>query len=204
MIFGTQYVGKTFLRRINKKYNGKIHTTTYLTESYRDNNGKVAHRHLSNISKWPEPMIKSFQKMLKGEKLITISDLELSQGKSYGAIKVISEVAKKLGISKALGHSEQAKLALFQIAGRIITQGSRYYLANEWKQHQAVDKVFNISSFNHNNLYDNLAWPAENQTKIEQKIFQFRNEKTSIKQVFLYDVTSSYLEGQHNELASYG
>jgi transposase len=49
-----------------------------------------------------------------------------------------------------------------------------------------------------------LAWPAENQTKIEQKIFQFRNEKTSIKQVFLYDVTSSYLEGQHNELASYG
>lgn len=193
-----------FIRRINKKYDGKIHTTTYLAESYRDSNGKVAHRHLSNLSKWSDQMIKSFEKMLKGEKLTTISDLNLSQGKSYGAIKIVSEVAKKLGITKALGSSEQAKLALFQIAGRIITQGSRRYLANEWRQLQAVDKVFNISNFNHNNLYDNLTWLSENQTKIEQKIFKFRNEKTSIKQVFLYDVTSSFLEGQHNELAAYG
>jgi len=193
-----------FIRRINKKYNGKIHTTTYLAESYRDDRGKVAHRHLSNLSKWTEPMIKSFEKILKGEKLTTISELNFSQGKSFGAIKVISEVAKRLGITQALGRSEQAKLALFQIAGRIITQGSRYYLANEWKQLQAVDNIFNISNFNHNDLYDNLSWLSENQTQIEQKIFKFRNKKTSIKQIFLYDVTSSYLEGEHNELASYG
>lgn len=193
-----------FIRRIHKKQGNKRYTTTYLAESYRDNNGKVRHRHISNISKWPEPMINSFQKMLKGEKFSSISDLEFSQGKSYGAISVVSQVAKKLGITKALGHSRQAKLALFQIAGRVITQGSRYYLANEWKHHQATEKVFNINNFNHNDLYDNLAWLCENQTKIEQKIFKSRSENSPIKQVFLYDVTSSYLEGNKNKLAAYG
>lgn len=69
-------------------------------------------------------MIDNFEKILKGEKITTIKDLNLSQGKSFGAIQVISEIAKRLGIKQALGNSEQGKLALFQIAGRIITQGS--------------------------------------------------------------------------------
>ncbi len=193
-----------FIRRINKKYNGKVHTTTYLAESYRDKDGKVKHRHISNISKWPQELIEAFEKLLKGEKIVTLSDLEFSQGKSFGAIKVIFEVAKRLGITQALGNSRQAKLALIQIAGRIITQGSRHYLAKEWQQHQAIDKIFKINNFNHNELYDNLSWLAKNQTKIEQKIFKFRNKGKSIKQIFLYDVTSSYLEGDKNELAEYG
>lgn len=193
-----------FIRRIHKKQYGKVYTTTYIAESYRDNNGKVKHKHISNISKWNESMILAFEKILKGEKITSLSDLEFSNGKSIGAIYVISEIAKKLGITKALGNSRQANMALFQIAGRIITQGSRYYLANEWKQHQAIDNVFKISDFNHNDLYDNLAWLSENQSEIEQKIFKFRHEKSKVKQIFLYDVTSSYLEGNNNELADYG
>lgn len=193
-----------FIRRIHKKQGNKRYTTTYLAESYRDKNGKVAHRHLSNLSKWPEPMIQAFQKMLKGQKLTSISDLAFSQGKSCGAISVVAQVAKEVGITKALGYSREAKLALFQIAGRIITQGSRYYLAHEWKRHQAVDKIFKLDKFNHNDLYDNLAWISENQAKIEQKLFKSRCKNSPIKQVFLYDVTSSYLEGDKNELAAYG
>ncbi len=198
------FVGKMFIRRIHKNQNGKRYTTTYIAESYRDEDGKVKHKHLSNISKWSESMIRSFEQILKGQKTTSISDLAFSQGKSMGAIYVISAVAKRLGISQALGYSKQAKLALFQVAGRIITQGSRYYLANEWKQHQEVDKVFKISNFNHNDLYDNLAWLAENQAKIEERIYKFRHKKSPAKQIFLYDVTSSYLEGNHNELADYG
>ena len=193
-----------FIRRINKKYNGKVHTTTYLAESYRDKDGKVRHRHISNISKWSDALIEDFEKLLKGQKIVTLSDLKFSQGKSVGAIKVISEVAKRIGITQALGNSRQAKLALIQIAGRIITQGSRHYLAKEWQQHQAIESVFKVKKFNQNDLYENLTWLSENQRKIEQKIFKTRNKEKSVKQIFLYDVTSSYLEGEHNELGDYG
>ncbi len=192
-----------FIRRIHKKTKNKTYTTVYLTESYREN-GKVKHRHISNLSKWSDEMISDLEKNLKGEKIKSISDLQLSQGKSFGALTVVSEIAKRLGIKQALGNSEQAKLAMFQIAGRIITQGSRYYLANEWFNLQAIEGIFKTKKFNHNDLYKNLAWISENQNSIEQKIFSYRNNNEPIKEMFLYDVTSSYLEGNKNELAEYG
>ena len=192
-----------FIRRIHKKTKNKTYTTVYLTEGYREN-GKVKHRHISNLSKWSDEMITSLEKILKGEKITTIKDLELSQGKSFGAIKVILEVAKKIGIKQALGNSQQAKLAMFQIAGRIITQGSRHYLANEWSNLQAIEETFKTEKFNHNDLYKNLSWVSKNQNSIEQKIFSYRNNNEPIKEIFLYDVTSSYLEGNKNELAEYG
>jgi transposase len=149
-------------------------------------------------------MILGLETILKGENIKSISDLQLSQGKPFGAIKVISEAAKRLGIKQALGNSQQAKLAMFQIAGRIITQGSRRYLANEWSDLQAVEEIFKTKKFNHNDLYKNLGWLSENQNSIEQKIFSYRNNNEPIKELFLYDVTSSYLEGSKNELAEYG
>lgn len=192
-----------FIQRIHKKTKKKTYTSVVLMENYREA-GKVKHRIISNLSKWSEEMILGLEKLLKGEKIITVADLELSQGKSFGAISVISEVAKRLGIKKALGNSKNSKLALFQVAGRIISQGSRNYLANEWTKGQATEKVFNISNFNEDDLYRNLDWLSENQSNIEQKIFSIRNNNQPIKELFLYDVTSSYFEGDKNELAAYG
>ncbi len=161
--------------------------SVFLTESYRGN-GKVKHRHISNLSTWPEELITKFEKILKGENFTSIESLKLSNGKSFGAIKVIYEVAKILGIKQALGYSEQAKQAMFQIAGRIITQGSRRYLANEWADLQAVEDIFNTTSFNHNDLYKNLDWLSENQEKIERNIFSHRNNNKAVKEIFLMSI----------------
>ncbi|MFW6222022.1 MAG: transposase, partial [Bacteroidota bacterium] len=171
----------------------------YLVENYRVGT-KVKHRLISNLSKWPEKLISDFENILKGKKITDISDLDLSQGKSFGAIKVVSQAAKKLGIQQALGYSKQAKLAMVQIAGRIISQGSRNYLAKEWQKGQAIDNIFKINKFNEYDLYKNLAWLSENQEKIEKKIFSYRHKQAPLKEIFLYDVTSSYLEGDKNEL----
>ena len=54
-------------------------------------------------------MIDDLKKTLKGEKITTIENLKLSNGITFGAIKVISEITKRLGIKQALGYSEQAK-----------------------------------------------------------------------------------------------
>lgn len=192
-----------FIQRIYKKTKTKTYTSVVLMENYREGN-KVKHRVISNLSKWPESLINGFEKTLKSETVNSITDLQLSSGKSVGAITAISQIAFKLGISQALGASKQGKLSLFQIAGRIISQGSRNYLANEWAKGQAVESVFKLTNFTEDDLYTNLDWLTENQSTIEKKIFDFRNNKRPIKAIFLYDVTSSYLEGDKNELAQYG
>ena len=60
-----------------------------------------------------------------------------------------------------------------------------------------------MDSFNEDHLYNNLAWLAEQQEVIEKRLFRKRyGNKTP--QLFLYDVTSSYLEGVKNILAAFG
>jgi transposase len=192
-----------YIQRIHKKQNGKIYTSTVLMESYRE--GKIVkHRIIHNISKFPPHLISAIEKALKEKEFQTIEDLQLSAGKSIGAIFTVKEIAKRLGIAQALGNSKNGLLALFQIAGRIIAQGSRNYLANEWSLGQAIDKVFKINKISEDDLYENLDWLSKNQKKIEEKIFRHRHESQGIKSLFLYDVSSSYLEGDKNELAAFG
>ncbi|MEK9150260.1 MAG: transposase, partial [Candidatus Desantisbacteria bacterium] len=49
----------------------------------------------------------------------------------------------------------------------------------------------------------NLAWLFDNQDKIEHNLFLARYKKAQ-PEIFLYDVTSSYLEGEQNVFAEYG
>jgi transposase len=60
-----------------------------------------------------------------------------------------------------------------------------------------------LDSFNEDHLYNNLAWLTDQQETIEKRLFRKRyGDKTP--GLFLYDVTSSYLEGVKNILAAFG
>jgi transposase len=71
--------------------------------------------------------------------------------------------------------------------------------------HAAISILQFKQGFNENDLYDNLKWLDTHQQSIEDKLFAHRypNKDTS-PNLFLYDVTSSYLEGEQNELAKFG
>lgn len=195
--FFVMYVQKIINKRGDKRY---VH---YLVQKSVREGKKVKHITIANLSKLPLPVIEIISTMLKTGKVFK-DFADLKQGKSIGALKTISEIARRTGITQALGTSHQANLALFQIAGRIICQGSRNYLANEWAENQAIDDVFNINSLTEDDLYANLVWLSENQSKIEKKLFNFRHKDKSVKSMYLYDVTSSYLEGSNNALSAYG
>lgn len=192
-----------FIQKIHKKTKTKTYSSVVLMENYREGK-KVKHRIISNLSKWPKELVSGLEQLLKGEHILTVKDLEPSIGKSFGAIFAVMEIAKRLGIKQALGNSRQAALAIFQIAGRIISQGSRNYLANQWVKGQAVEEIFKLTDFTEYALYDNLDWLSKNQQIIERKIYKLRTKGKPIKEMFLYDVTSSYLEGDKNELAAFG
>ena len=48
-----------------------------------------------------------------------------------------------------------------------------------------------------------MRWISQEQDTIEQTLFAHRSQQQA-PDLFLYDVTSSYVEGQQNELAAYG
>ena len=192
-----------FIQRTQRKTKNKVYHSVVLMENYREGK-KVKHRTITTLTKWPKHIVDDLEKLLKGKVVTSIEDMELSNGKSYGAIEVIQQVAKRLGVQQALGNSKQAKLAMVQIAGRIITQKSRNHIANEWLLNQDIENVFKVADFNEDSLYANLDWLTEHQQQIEKKIFKHRYKTEKVKEIFLYDVTSSYLEETKNELARYG
>jgi transposase len=58
--------------------------------------------------------------------------------------------------------------------------------------------------FDENDLYDNLGWLEEHQARIELNLFRTRQKEKKKRELFLYDVTSSYFEGTCNSLSDWG
>src|SRR5262249_31004691 len=112
------------------------------------------------------------------------------------------QVARRLGIEKALGTTRDGKLALWQVLARVINQGSRLSAVRLAMAHAACD-VLGLGAFDEDALYENLAWLASAQAAIEDRLYVQRTTPKPIT-LFLYDVTSSYLEGTHNEMAAFG
>ncbi|HUZ60267.1 MAG TPA: IS1634 family transposase [Hanamia sp.] len=197
-----------YLQQHLRKKGDKTYKTVYLAESYRKD-GKVKKRYIANLSDCPDNIIAAIKNELNQSTEVFPSEtspLLFEQGKSFGGIFTVLEVCKRLGITQALGKDiRQSGLALFQIAARTLCQRSRNYAANEWLPLVAAEELLHLDAFNEDTLYANLDWLCENQEKIERKLFEFRNKNnTAAKTVYLYDVTSSYLEGTQNELANYG
>ena len=63
--------------------------------------------------------------------------------------------------------------------------------------------VLGLETFDEDALYENLDWLAGAQAAIEDRLYAQRH-KTTPASLFLYDVTSSYVEGTHNALAAFG
>ena len=185
---------------------GKTYTRHLLRESYRAH-GKVLHRTIANLSQGSAAEIEAIRLALRHkealENLGTIQDaITLKQGLSFGAVWTVYQVARRLGIEKALGTTREGKLALWQVMARVIDQGSRLSAVRLAMAHAACD-VLGVGPFDEDALYENLDWLARVQASIEDRLFAQRS-KTKPVNLFLYDVTSSYLEGTHNELAAFG
>jgi hypothetical protein len=185
---------------------GKTYTRHLLRESYRAH-GKVLHRTIANVSHCSETEIEAMRLALRHkealEHLGTIQDaITLKQGMSFGAVWTVYHIARRLGIEKALGTTREGKLALWQVIARVIDQGSHLSAVRLAIAHAACD-VLGLDAFDEDALYENLDWLAGVQASIEDRLFAQRSQTKPVN-LFLYDVTSSYLEGTHNDLAAFG
>ena len=192
-----------FIEKTNS--HGK-YTCYLLRETFRED-GKIKHRTIANLSACSEDDIAAIRLALKHKNdLAAIINaapaVVLRQGLSVGAVWLVYDVARQLMIADALGNSRQGRLALWQIIARVIDQGSRLSAVRLAGSHAACD-IVGLEAFNEDDLYANLDWLDERQAVIEDRLFKwsYPDKKPGL---YLYDVTSSYLEGMCNELGAFG
>ena len=185
----------------------KIYHSVLLRESYRKD-GKVKKRTIANLSRCKPEEIAAIRLALKYKddlsKLGSLKEsVKLQEGLSVGAIWTVYQIAKRIGIERALGTEFAGKLAMWQVIARVIEQGSRLSAVRLAQTHAACDVLDIRRGFDENDLYENLKWMADNQQKVERSLFSVRRGNSK-PEIFLYDVTSSYLEGTKNFFGEYG
>lgn len=173
-----------------------------LRESVRE--GRSVRKHtLANLSHWDPLRIEALGRALRGE-FDHQAGGEPICGPVFGVLYPLKEIAGELGIARALGHSRLGQLELFLTLARVAHQGSRLS-AVRWARDHAVQEILGLEAFDEDDLYKALEDVASRQEAIERRLYtDYVKRRGGAPLLFLYDVTSSYLEGQQNELGEFG
>lgn len=186
--------------------NGKVYQSIYLRESYRDGQ-HVRKRNIANLTHCDPKEVAALDLALKHKDnlaaLASLDQIHLRQGPAVGAVWVLHAMLRRLGIDRGLGSGFPAQLAAWQIIARVLDQGSRLSAVRLAQVHAAGDVLRLARGFDENDLYANLTWLSEQQERIEKRLFAARRGEKK-PELFLYDVTSSYLEGGANAYGEYG
>lgn len=176
-----------------------------LRESHREGK-KVSTKTLANLTNYAPERIQALKRALKGDfDGMGLASLALPKiGKTYGTYFILKYLADEIGVTKSLKDDVLGKLSLFLILTRIAHRGSRLSAVRFAEQH-AVEDILGLDTFNEDNLYKALDYLCLHQEDIEQKLYKtYLKNKGNAPILVLYDVTSSYFEGEHNELAAFG
>jgi len=195
---------------ISKGKKGKSYTSILLRESFRIGS-KVKSKTLAVLTHLPAHVLEAVRRAIAQpadslSKLADASDgsLWLRQGQSFGALWTVDQIAQQLGIKKALGVTREAELGYWQVLARVLRPGTSLLAMVRLASACAAAALLGWHrAFNEDDLYANGAWLEGRHAVIERRLWQARPAPPK-DQLFLYDVTSSYMEGDYNALAAWG
>ncbi|XUP05119.1 IS1634 family transposase [Microcystis aeruginosa FBCC-A68] len=194
---------------IEKVPNRNSPPAVLLRESYREGE-QVKKRTLANLSKLPDDIIDNLKLALKGATLSMTEGIpnhfEVIRSLPHGHVMAILETIKKLGLDKIISEksSRIRNLVVAMIVARIINPKSKLATARGFNSEtcsQSLGQLLDLEKADEDELYNALDWLLEKQDKIEKHLALKQLESGTL---VLYDVTSTYLEGNGCELGKYG
>lgn len=206
-----------YLRRINRKKCDKNHYYWALVESYRTEKGvrqrivgyigDVTKKQARQIHASVEPCYSYQQNFLSPEELPEKVEIEpkktrTERQKQFGGIWLGDKLFKMLGLDDFFDANDYKWSTLFKILiiSRFYSPSSELHIAEHLYEHSAMEDFFGvpIEKLYVQRLYralDHLLTHKEQlQTHLKERIGTLFDIKYDL---FLYDVTSTYFEGEH-------
>jgi len=176
-----------------------------LRESYRSN-GRVMKKTLANLTDWPPHILAKFKKILKKEDEGFCEDFEIVRSLPHGHVSAILGTIKKLGLDKIIFSkpSRERSIILALITQRIINPSSKLNSVRGLSEQTAsstLGKELGIENASEEEVYAALDWLYERQSAIESALAKIHLKEGVL---LLYDVSSSYYEGETCPLAKFG
>jgi hypothetical protein len=188
--------------RIVTRRNGREYVSHLVRQSYREG-GKVKHRTLANLSALPEAVIALVQQGLAGAELIPAREaLTVERSWPHGHVAAVLGSARKLGLEGLIDPqpSRQRDLVLAMVVGRILQPASKL-ATTRLLSTSSLGAALGVEAASEDELYGAMDWVLERQEQIEERLAK-RYLKAG--EPVLYDLSSTYVEGEHCPLAKRG
>ena len=178
-----------------------------LRESYREGN-KVLKRTLANLTKWPSSVVEGLRLLLRGGIAIGRFDesFDIVRSLPHGHISAVLGTLKKLKLEKLIAPnpSQERDRVLAMIVARLLDPRSKLATARGFGEETALSslgELLEVEGAEAQELYVAMDWLLKRQPAIESALAKRHLENGAL---VLYDVSSTYFEGQCCPLAQRG
>ncbi|MCD4763229.1 MAG: IS1634 family transposase, partial [Desulfobacterales bacterium] len=160
---------------------------------------------MANLSSLPAKSVEILRRSLKGENLVSTEDgfkIIEDGSPAHGHIDAVMTAMRKLGFSRLISSrsSHQHNLVVAMVAARILEPKSKVATTLWWTD-TTLPETLGIGGADEDDLYEAMDWLLERQDCIEKKLAGRHLENNGLA---LYDLTSSYFEGEKCPLAARG
>jgi transposase len=188
--------------KITNTVKGVTYTSYYLRRSFRQD-GKVKHETLGNLSDLPTHVIDLISRSLKGETFVPADEaFRVLRNRPHGHVEAILAMIRRLGLDSFIASrpSRQRDLVTAMIAERLLFPCSKLATTRHWLDTTLAEEL-HLEDATEDELYAALDWLLGRQKAIETKLAKRHLADGAL---VLYDVSSSYYEGETCPLARRG
>ncbi len=188
--------------RVTKTEKGKVYQSVLLRQSYREG-GRVKNRTLASLTALPAAAIDAVERILRGQRLAPVSEaLTIEKSRPHGHVGAVLGMAQKLGLEALVEPqaSRQRDLVVAMVVGRVLQPASKL-ATTRLLNTTSLGETLGVEEATEDELYGALDWLVARQEEIEERLAKGYLRAGG---VVLYDLTSTYVEGEHCELAKRG
>jgi transposase len=176
--------------------------TYLLRESYREGK-KVRKRTLANLSALSDEQIEAIRAVLSGQSVRPVEQLwETTRSRSHGAVQAVRVAMQRLGFESLIASraSRERDAVCAMVAARIIVPHTKL-ATTRWWHTTTLAEEYGVVQADETDLYAAMDWLLERQGAIQKKLAARHLSEGALA---LYDLSSSYFEGNCCPLAKIG
>jgi len=201
------HVATTSRAHVTKAGEQRLYQSHLLRRTFRED-GKVKHQTLANLTPLPTEQLDLLRRSLNGETFVAADSVAVTVERSlpHGDVALVMAQARALGLPALLGPAgRQRDLALALIVSRVVRPGTKLATVTWWGD-TTLGVDLGVADTSTDDAYAAMDWLLGRQDSIEAKLARrhLLDETTNPHRMALFDLSSSWMEGQHCSLAARG